>query len=72
MTKETINGRFEVTYKATDFVDDFTSLEEVNFADMRLAAGRFAQSYEKDHGKQNVKIELIPAEMMFKVSYDKN
>lgn len=69
---QTINGRVIKTYTAANFVDDFTSIEEVNFADMKLAAGRFAVSYQKDHGKKNIEIELLPAEMKFNISFDEN
>jgi len=71
MTKETINGRFIITKTAYDFVDDFTTLEEVDFRDMADSANKQAIALCKGHQKENVKVESYPAEMKIVISYDK-
>lgn len=69
MTKEKINGRFVVTSTAEDFTDEFVTLDEVDFADMEAFAIK-NEKFQKEQGKQNVKLELYPEKMMFVTSWD--
>lgn len=70
MTKQEINGRKVITVTAADYVDDFTSLDEVDFRDMKANQEKVAKATESKLEKKNVTLEFFPAEKRIILSYD--
>lgn len=70
MTQTITNNHFEITYYASDFVNEFVSLEEVDFADMKARAIRVLNSH-KESGMLNVQCSLFPKAMKYIMSFDK-
>jgi hypothetical protein len=73
MTKQKIDSRMIVTKTAEDFADDFTSVEEVDFRDMKIQQEKQNLAHTSQQlptYKQNFTCQYFSAEKKIVISWD--